>query len=955
MKKLSFIVCIIIWIGSSVHSGYSQPNEGFAYTRYSIDKGLPDHRLNDIVTDNDGYIWIASDNGVSRFDGYNFFNFSKNNIPNFFPNKKVDELYIHNENIYLFSKKEGCIKLNTKNLTSEVITREGIISFAIHKNLLYTLSENGNLTLHHPLIRIQKKFNLNSESQIISYKNHLFLNISRRIIYRLNPVNLDSLQSYNVTEEMGDGKYYHSNKYGLIYVTAVKNYAINPDLSYYLHPQLLNEKGVSFYTENIKKEILFVVNNKISYIIKNDTINVLELEKNNNIEIRKLLWVNDNCILLATNQGLVKLFRKDNISKHIYDQMVIDEKLIRVRRKIIEASDNKIYLAGYPGLVSLNKETNEIKNLFNINIPTYDAILIKNEIYLTTEGWGLIKYNLVKNKVEIINTKAIDNKDMTYHISAINDTILVVGGEGNIFGYNISNNHSWSINIPNKMNVYDIQKDIKNDILWIGGEKGLYLLKIKDFMNGEKIAFKNLNLNQKINDIYITSDQSNLIIATDNGIYTYKNIDYNQLNKLDSVYTLTHQKATRIIEDRNKKLWASTFYGITCIDLQNNKSYNILPEMGLNNFEFNYKSGTLLSNGKIMLGGIEGYDIIDAEKINFNQFSDSIRISGYKVVSEKLLNNFKFNINDDEITFKTGKEELQIFLSNINYGNSHEYKFEFNLNNNGWNKIFNNNIIRISNLSYGIYDLEIRMLDRFGTIINAKKIKINAVIPFYQKPYFYILILVVILGLILIIINNNVRKKELEFDIKKKIAMDLHDEVGTILTRLLFISKKEEKQNHQFSFVVKQLNEALFSLREFINNMTTTSFKFENLEDEIRDFFNINLNKTDIKTEIKITKDKDYLVNPQLFRDIKLCIFEITNNAVKHSHCSILNFNMTAYENCINIEICDNGIFKDESEITKRGNGIDNIHKRVKRNNGHILMKKNQAGNGLCYIIKFTL
>ena len=46
-----------------------------AFRQYTTDDGLASSEVYSILQDRDGYIWIASDNGVSRFDGYEFRNY----------------------------------------------------------------------------------------------------------------------------------------------------------------------------------------------------------------------------------------------------------------------------------------------------------------------------------------------------------------------------------------------------------------------------------------------------------------------------------------------------------------------------------------------------------------------------------------------------------------------------------------------------------------------------------------------------------------------------------------------------------------------------------------------------------------------------------------------------------------------------------------------------------------
>ena len=45
-------------------------------SHYSADNGLASNTVSDICQDDYGYIWIATWNGLSRFDGYDFYNYA---------------------------------------------------------------------------------------------------------------------------------------------------------------------------------------------------------------------------------------------------------------------------------------------------------------------------------------------------------------------------------------------------------------------------------------------------------------------------------------------------------------------------------------------------------------------------------------------------------------------------------------------------------------------------------------------------------------------------------------------------------------------------------------------------------------------------------------------------------------------------------------------------------------
>lgn len=62
----------------------------FSYRHFTSDDGLPSSETYDVLQDNDGFIWIATDRGVVRYDGYDFEIF---NTDNGLPDNVVYQLF----------------------------------------------------------------------------------------------------------------------------------------------------------------------------------------------------------------------------------------------------------------------------------------------------------------------------------------------------------------------------------------------------------------------------------------------------------------------------------------------------------------------------------------------------------------------------------------------------------------------------------------------------------------------------------------------------------------------------------------------------------------------------------------------------------------------------------------------------------------------------------------------
>lgn len=181
-----------------------------------------------------------------------------------------------------------------------------------------------------------------------------------------------------------------------------------------------------------------------------------------------------------------------------------------------------------------------------------------------------------------------------------------------------------------------------------------------------------------------------------------------------------------------------------------------------------------------------------------------------------------------------------------------------------------------------------------------------------------------------------VRSIRVKIETKAKIAMDLHDESGTILTRLLLLSKKEIIQEKEKEQLQAGLKEALYNFRTYIDSISRENHTLNNLTDELKDFVNIACSDVNIQVDFKTKSDNDYKIKGELFRDIKLSIYEIVTNCIKHAQADQISIKFLGIDNRLNILVSDTG-FCDISDLESyKGNGIRNIKKRIERNRGNV-------------------
>ena len=74
---------LLLWVGPAVALDPGRPLSQFTHEMWSTENGLPQNTVHAITQTRDGFIWIATEEGLARFDGFSFTVFDKQNTPQF--------------------------------------------------------------------------------------------------------------------------------------------------------------------------------------------------------------------------------------------------------------------------------------------------------------------------------------------------------------------------------------------------------------------------------------------------------------------------------------------------------------------------------------------------------------------------------------------------------------------------------------------------------------------------------------------------------------------------------------------------------------------------------------------------------------------------------------------------------------------------------------------------------
>ena len=75
LYSIPFYILLLSMSLCLTHGAAAQAQDNLRFERFTINQGLASDRVYSITQDNRGYIWLATDGGVSRYDGYDFSNY----------------------------------------------------------------------------------------------------------------------------------------------------------------------------------------------------------------------------------------------------------------------------------------------------------------------------------------------------------------------------------------------------------------------------------------------------------------------------------------------------------------------------------------------------------------------------------------------------------------------------------------------------------------------------------------------------------------------------------------------------------------------------------------------------------------------------------------------------------------------------------------------------------------
>lgn len=739
---------------------------------YSVEDGLPSNETYDVVQDNEGYIWIASELGATKYDGYTFttYNFDTTDIDNailrLYKDPKGRIWFISINGLLAYYENDSIKLYKNNDKIKPLVGKNGVISSFYadeNMNIDFGVRGLGLLKMNDDTVYLDdfdKEYDQDtSHTYIYEEKDHINFYTTTQTIPREN--------TRDQRLKLNGEKWLRFNYYA-------------GHGSYFNAVQLGEKKWICTYYKSF-----FILDNEMVKMIHGFPKGILYLKQDS--EGKCWLGCNDR-------GGLYQYDMESNKITHFMDGLTISSVnfdlqggiwCTSLERGLFYAQDNSIelYLNDYSeeNIITDFESSNDSLYVLSINGPIFN-IIHDSVSLLASENIDNNRYWIKKVRNNIFTGS--NRPERTYRLENGQQIPVIFNSWNSVYGYatHITEDSiymtaygygSLVIPIDNVDNFYLTTQGMRvgcayqsNKGIYLGNNSGLWLYNfdyLENISEKKKIKGRVKSITIDKNGRIITGmKESGVFIVTPDSTYQ---ISVN--NGLSSNYT-------QFVTSEQDTIWCGTKDGINKIVLTERNG-----EIDFDVFNITRKDGLVSSDVKKIIPhknaiwSLTPKGIIKVARKNFIPQKDTLIFILDSVFVNDTLMSFS-----DNMSLNYWENDLKFHFTAIDFHPYDELTYYYRLTpNDDETHTTNNRSINYSNLQPGEYTFTLYASNEKSQS-KTYTLSFNILSPWWQTWWFYTFEIIVIASILVVVfkirsrvlIKRAVKKETIE---KEKIELKL--------------------------------------------------------------------------------------------------------------------------------------------------------------------------------------
>ena len=296
-----------------------------------------------------------------------------------------------------------------------------------------------------------------------------------------------------------------------------------------------------------------------------------------------------------------------------------------------------------------------------------------------------------------------------------------------------------------------------------------------------------------------------LYIGTNDGLLGY-DLKTRKIHVYGIETGLADNGIASIEQDSMGRLWISTDHGLCCLDPKTGKTSNYFVDNGLQSNEFSDGASFANPDGRLVFGGLAGVTWFNPKDIKEREWKAEVKLTGFSVngvpVTPGTMSGF-WQITDspvissDRFVLSPGDNTFALQLSTLTYDNPEHIVYCYRINKEEWVRMQPGvNEITFSHLPPGDYHFCV-VAEQNGISTPERCFTVVIHAPWYRTPLAYLIYLLILLGLFLWYRKQRHRKEQDRLrlqehihaeemaDAKLKFFMNISHEVRTPMTLIV--------------------------------------------------------------------------------------------------------------------------------------------------------------------------
>jgi signal transduction histidine kinase/ligand-binding sensor domain-containing protein/DNA-binding NarL/FixJ family response regulator len=788
--RIFIVSCAVAGLASIAHCQVS-PLHGHQ-SKFLTSDGLPNGYILAITQDADGFLWVATADGLARYDGKNFQKLSANkNDSAALRFNNIHGLVRVDDEIWLFYYNDQAGALNPRTFEIshfqatkgddfkarvEIAKSLGPIELSDHDlQKLKRTYTNFDLEVfgltrtddNNICILTKNGFAVSSDTTWTSFETVSFPKLPG-----VDP----SVDYYRRIFKQPDGRL----------AVIIRNNILQFDLHNRSFTSLPNpapfKDGEDFIVSACQDNSGRLVFSSQGYVFLLDNDQLLPLWKLPEPDVAAItsvfvdrtntLWVGSSGLGLYTIN-----LSTPSITSYNYDVNFLTDLLTR---------ELKIPAENIPGIWKINRESQRWLRSF------YDDI---GDLYLSNHGGvrgkGPFVFRLEGKKFvplpSHIERSIIGLKKTSSGVWALNQ-------DGEFIHWTVEDREPELVRVKDLYNavdspgLFDLEAD--ENFFWLSSKyKGLFQLRgtelVDKFSPGSDHdgGIPNFEISDIVND---PADKNVLWIGTLGGGL----VKWDKTKKLPSkIFTiadgLPNNSIGGIIPDRNGSLWITTNQGLSLFIPAKSQFMNYTASDGLFDDEFHRFMYFRLPDGNIAVGGLGGYSVFNPATFSPDSLQPDVHLAQLAISGEQV--NRRMDINATrEIDLSYDQNSLDVDVAVMQFNNPKKNRFRYKLLNyeDQWVNIGTDQHIRLSKLPYGNYTLIVSASNTSGIWSpNERRLLITIHPPWYLAWWAFALYAIFVISGVWIVSRNFKRdlqrKHEIELQRHEALRLKQLDETKT--------------------------------------------------------------------------------------------------------------------------------------------------------------------------------